>query len=71
MEQRDPEVRVVVQQRSRLQPVEQFARRSGAVDDRRAGSIVASRQLRAAACEGEQVQVVIAEHGDGGIAERP
>ena len=56
-----------MQQRSRLQPVQQFLgvrRRDDGPQAR-----IALTPVRATARESEQVQVVVAEHGDGGITE--
>ena len=57
----------MVQQWTRLQPVEQLVgvRR---VDDGTQSRITVA-PIRAAAREGEQVQVVIAKDGNGGVAE--
>ena len=67
MQQRDAETRVVVQQWPRLQPVEQFVGVRRVEDGAQSGIAVAP--IRAAAREGEQVQVVIAKDGNGGVAE--
>ncbi len=68
MQQGESEARVVMQQRSRLQPVQQFLGVRRLDDGSQAGVAVAP--VGAAAREGEQVQVVVAEHGDGAITER-
>jgi len=68
MQQRHPEPRVPMHHRAGQQPVE---------DGRAVGRAqhgverVAAAQARDAECDGEQVQIVIAERHDGGIAKRP
>ena len=68
VEQRDAELRIVVQQWPRLQPVEQGLGIGGFDDG--AQLLVVRRQCGATARHGEQVQVVVAQHDDGRVAER-